>query len=866
MGVELNKKDTHTQTLLLIDANSLVHRCFHAIPPLNAPDGTPSNALYGLANILYRLFETIRPDYAAAAFDRPEPTFRKKQYDAYKAHRPATPSDLIVQLEEAKNLCRAFGVYPFEKPGFEADDIIATLATVTAKTQKNVRTVVFTGDLDAVQLVQDDAISVCTFKKGISETITYDEKAVRDRYGIPPTRIIDYKAFVGDTSDNIPGVPGIGPKTATTLIQAYGTAEDILGAARAKNAGISAALQEKIVNNAHQLMRAKELVTAKRDVEIDTDLQKLQTHQAVAPEAVEYCKKFGFESLLVRMHKKQTTTELKKETVKKTSTTSPESTKETRTPKTKQSSLFANARHSTPLTISAGTVLTDTNPDPKQIEGDTNTKIGFDIKTTVKNIWSAGTQIAGPYYDLGIAFWLLNPDAKDLSPQTCAQKFLKSNWHNEAEDYEKAHAFTEEQFKKLDLEHVFKDIEMKVLPVLAQMETWGIAVSKQKLQTLEQEIEKELRVTEKNIYKHAGEEFNINSPQQLSGVLFQKLRIQTKKTSKNKQGNLSTDAAHLEEIQDQHPIVAEILRYREDFKIQSTYVRALQGLIDNAGRIHTQYFQIGTGTGRLSSKDPNLQNIPQESKWSRALRHAFVAEKGKTLVSLDYTQLELRILAAVTKDPQLLEAFAQNQDIHTRTAQAVLGIPADKITKEDRRIAKTLNFGLIYGMGPTAFAKATGFSRTQAQEFIAKYFAQFPTVKQWQQELLRGVRATGYAVTLTGRRRSFPGISSGMPQFVAAAERAALNFPLQGLGADILKTAMIQVARVLQEKNWWGIRAKMLLTIHDELLLEVADDMIEEVARVVRENMQDVMPQLPVALTVDVSTGKNWGDMEKMKL
>ncbi len=838
------------KTLLLIDANSLIHRCFHAIPPLTGPDGAPTNALYGIANILYKLFQSDAPDYAAAAFDRPEPTFRKKEYDAYKAHRPPTADTLVTQLIEAHNLFRAFGIQTFEKAGFEADDIIGTLATIY-KNKPDIKVTILTGDLDSLQLIEDGRIQVKTFKKGIADTMVYTSKEVEERYGLPPTQLIDYKALVGDTSDNIKGVPGVGPKTASQLIQKYKTVEGIL-----EHSETDEKIKEKITPYAKQLLIAKMLVTIKKDVPLETTLEALQTEGIATPNQLEYCREKGFESLLARMKKGDQGVQTKKEKITASSVVMGG----------KKQSLFAEKNEMDEIyTTKDGVIITGVNPDIKKIATITGKKIGFDLKTFIKKSQERGVEVGGPFCDLGVGYWLLDPDNKDISPEQCAKKLGKKEWTGTQQEYEELYEEIMKRLKKYELLSVFEDIEMKVLPVLAQMERWGIGVSVKKLVVLEKEIEKHLKAVEKKIYQLAGREFNINSPQQVSGILFETLGIKTKKSSKNKQGNFSTDAQHLEEVADQHPIVKEILEYREHFKIQSTYVRAIQGLVDEKGRLHTQYVQTGAGTGRLSSKDPNLQNIPQESQWSKAFRSAFESASGTSFLSLDYSQLELRILAAVTGDPQMTKAFLEGEDIHAKTAHAVLGIPVADVTKEQRRMAKTLNFGLIYGMGVTAFAKATGVTRTQAQEFMKKYFDQFPTVKRWQEALLKEIHKTGYATTLTGRRRYFEGIQSHIPQLVAASERAALNFPLQGLGADSIKIAMISVEKALKERKWWGSKAKLLLTIHDELLLEVADDMIEEVKEVVKNNMESVLPQLSVPLTVEAATGKSWGEMEKLK-
>ncbi|MEN9341934.1 MAG: hypothetical protein RIQ54_190 [Candidatus Parcubacteria bacterium] len=837
----ITTSNTDRKTLVLIDANSLIHRCFHAIPPLHAPDGQPTNALYGVANTIYKIFQQIHPQYAAAAFDRPEKTFRKQEYELYKAHRPKAPDALISQLQEARNLFTAFGIKTFEQAGFEADDIIGTLAEIY-KREKNIRIIIMTGDLDALQLIDGDTVVVETFKKGISETMVYTEQEVQNRYGISSDKLIDYKALVGDVSDNIPGVAGIGPKTAVRLLEKYGSLDSIM-----TNGSNDKKYGDKIVAYKDQIRLAKRLATIKTDVEIASTLQELVIAPLHNDTQQAYCRKMGFETLLSRMKKG----EEKKEKIK-------DVVKEGR----QKNSLFSDEpKYSIDREIPEGIIITTQNNVSPLLGDDTKRKIGFDLKNIIKK---SAQRIAGPYADLGVACWLLNPDRKAITPEQCVKEVLNESWMGNSRQYSLLYNELVKKLEQQKLLHIFESIEMKILPILADMELCGIGVSGSTLEDLALKIQKQIDGLEKEIYKSAGVQFNINSPQQLSAILFDRLNIENRSTKKNKQGNFSTDAEHLEDIRDKHPIVQFLLKYRELFKIQTTYVRALSSLIADDGRIHTQYIQTGTGTGRLSSKDPNLQNIPQESEWSKQLRSAFVAQEGYSFIALDYSQLELRLLAAVSGDEKMTEAFLRGDDIHKKTAQAVLGVAEEEITKEDRRLAKTLNFGLIYGMGISAFAKATGISRAQSQEFVKKYFNQFPTIKQWQESVRRDAHQRGYVQTVTGRRRYFPGIQSGIPQVVAAAERAAINFPLQGLGADILKMAMIRSDEMIRAHGWGKEMVRLLLSIHDELLFEVRDDMIQQVSSEAKKVFESVMPDLPIPLRVEVSMGKDWGTMKNI--
>ncbi len=835
---------TGKKTLVLIDAHSLIHRCFHAIPPLHAPNGQPTNALYGVANTLYKIFQEIQPEYAAAAFDRPEKTFRKQEYELYKAHRPKAPDELINQLQEARNLFTAFGIKTFEKAGFEADDIIGTLAH-RYKTEKNIRIIIMTGDLDALQLIDGDTVLVETFKKGISETMVYTDQDVQNRYGISSGMLTDYKALIGDTSDNIPGVPGVGPKTAVRLLEKYGSVESIITKGRYdKKYG------EKITTYQDQIRLAKKLATIKIDVEIENTLHDMIISPSYRDTQEAYCRKMGFDTLLSRIKKD----EQKKEKVSGVRSGD----------KKQKNSLFSEEQVSDiVIEIPEGVVVTIHGGKSSALQDYKKQKIGFDLKNIIKK---SKQVIVGPYVDLGVAYWLLNPDIKTTNPEQCAKEVLKESWIGDSRQYSLLYRELIKKLEQQKLLSIFESVEMKILPILADMELSGIGVSFEVLDGMELKIQKQIDELEKKIHKQAGVEFNINSPQQLSAVLFDRLNIENRNGKKNKQGNFSTDAQHLEDIRDKHPIIDLLLKYRELFKIQTTYVRSLKGLIASDGRVHTQYIQTGTGTGRLSSKDPNLQNIPQESEWSKLLRSAFIAQEGYSFVALDYSQLELRLLAAVSGDKKMTEAFLRGDDIHKKTAQAVLGIAEDEVTKEDRRLAKTLNFGLIYGMGISAFAKATGISRAQSQEFVKKYFNQFPTIKKWQESIRQDARQKGYVQTVTGRKRYFPEIQSPLPQVVAATERAAINFPLQGLGADVLKMAMIGSSEMIHMKGWGKDVVRLLLSIHDELLFEVRDDMIQQVSSEAKKIFESVMPNLPIPLKVEVSMGKDWGAMKSITL
>lgn len=816
------------KNLLLIDAHSIIHRCFHALPPLTAPDGRPTQALYGLSSVLLKLFREEKPEYAAALFDRPEPTFRKERYEEYKAQRAAAPDELVDQINEAHALFKQFGIRTFEKPGFEADDLIATLAELF-RADPDIRVIILTGDLDTLQLVENEKVVVRTFRKGISDTFTYDEKAIRERYGLHPDQLVDYKALVGDVSDNIKGVPGIGPKTASELLSRFGTLEHIY-----RNMATLPKAKVKLENARAEAELAKHLVMLDRNVPLGVrNINELGVAGPL-PSLTSYFSGLGFETLIRRFENHRQGTIL--------------------------------TSHGEPLPempLGDIVIFSSLESIPDETLLSPKTKVGFELKQLLKKYWSKGKDVAPPYYDLGVAFWLLNPDFKKYDPAATAKKFLGKEWRGTPGDFYEALNFTKGRLNLYKLTGVFGAIEMPLLRILAEMEAWGIQVSLEKLKALEDKIEKNLQELTTAIYAQAGESFNINSPRQIGTLLFKKLQIPTTLLKKTLKGEFSTNAGNLELLRDAHPIVPLILLYRESFKIQSTYVRPIQALIDSQGRLHTEFVQTGTATGRLSSQSPNLQNIPQESPWARELRGAFEATQGHSLLALDYSQLELRIVAALSGDTKMKDAFVRNEDIHKITAATVLSIPPERVGTRDRRLAKALNFGLIYGMGVLAFSKTSRLSRAEAQKFIDAYFREFSLIPTWQEKVRSEARTFGYVQTLTGRRRYLPELASGSPRLEAEALRAAVNHPVQGLEADIMKMAMIEIKKMFEKKGWWGQEVKMLLSIHDELLFEVRDDMIKKITPQIKKAMEEVFDLTP-SLKVDVSLGKDWGHLKKM--
>ncbi len=821
------------KTLLLIDANALVHRSFHALPPWKTASGEPVQALYGLSRILLKLFRESPKaegfDYIAALFDRPERTFRKEKYEEYKAQRQQPPDELVSQIIKAREVFEKFHVKTLELAGFEADDLIGTL-TEKFRKQKDIQIVILSGDMDLLQLVEDGRVSVRTFKKGIGETTEFHEVEVKERYGLTPAQLPDFKAISGDSSDNIPGISGVGPKTATPLLQKYGTIENIY-----KHLDPKEKWYEKFAPHEKEALLFKELATIHRNVPVEVaGIEEFEKQPLNTEELVAYFSTMGFKSLVEEVTGKK-----------------PSSAKATKGKKASAGKGKKTPRH----TPQGGLPFLGSQTRIMKAGGVT---VGFELKKE--------KELDEPFFDIGIAAWLVGPDLKDYGPRAVFHTFLKKEWQGTEENLKELFEWAKEKLVELELERVFYDIEMPLLRVLREIERYGVAIDLEKVQDLRKELQKEVHRLEGEIYRKAGGEVNLNSPKQLTQLLFEKLAIALPKGMKKTPGGaMSTNVENLTLLKGAHPIVGDILLFRTAYKMLSTYVDPILERTDKRGRLHTSFVQTGTATGRLSSENPNMQNLPVSSdeeggEWGTKLRNAFVVEAGRKLVAFDYSQLELRILASVSGDKEMTRTFKKEGDIHATTAAEIFGVGEEKVTKEMRRVAKTLNFGVAYGMGSSAFAKVAGVSREEAKKFIEKYYEAFSGVREWQEEMKNQGREHGYVMTLTGRRRPIPDIQSDVPQFVARAERIAINMPIQGLEADIIKYAMIEARKALMERGWWGEEVKMLLSIHDELLFEIRDDMMKEAVPMIKKIMESAYP-LEVPLTVNVSSGTEWGGL-----
>ena len=873
------------KTLILIDANALIHRSFHALPPLTAKKGEMVNGVYGFCSILLKMLKELKPDYVAAAFDLPEPTFRHLEYKEYKAHRPKTPEELKTQFARVKEILTAFGVPIYEKAGFEADDVIAAL-TKQVEPVKDLKCLIVTGDLDLLQLVSDGKVAVCTLKKGISDTIIYDEQGVKKRFGLKPEQLVDFKALKGDPSDNIPGVPGIGEKTAATLLQEFGTLEGVYESMEKKTAGLKTALTPKLIGKLRefkeQAFLSKKLAQVRFDVPLKFNFEDAKFGAYDREAVIKIFQELEFFTLLERLPASSL--------VRLDAAPSPPSgpsVKDEEVPDLgkvlegfQAASLIKDIKKEPKIVVGLGEdesgqflyispnkqgifkIEPTDIKDFKEIFEDQNIeKIAHDLKPILKVLREQDIECRGRFFDTKIASWLLNPGERDYELPKIVFRELGLKLEAEQVLFLKIwdlKSKLEQKLKESELNFIFEKIEMPLIGVLAEIERAGVKIDVNVLKTISEEVAGRISDYEKKIYNLAGGEFNVNSPAQLSQILFEKLKVPIKGLRKTPGGVVSTQASELLKIKDQ-PIVALILEYRELAKLKNTYLDALPVLVNpKTGRLHTTFIQTGTATGRLASERPNLQNIPVRSPIGKKIRSAFVAEDGSSLAAFDYSQIELRIIASVAGDKKMIEAFKAGKDIHRLTAAEVNDIEESKVSDELRRQAKALNFGVIYGMSAKSFAETSGISQEQAQRFIEEYFNDFSGIKNYIDEVKQKAVRDGYVKTLLGRRRYLPEINSPNWQVRQAAERMAVNMPIQGLAADIIKLAMIEIYNQILAKES-GIR--MILQVHDELVFEMKNDKIKEMAPKIKKIMEEAYV-LEVPFEVETRQGKKWGELK----
>ena len=898
-------KKPKKKVLALIDGNALVHRAYHALPSLTTKDGKPSGAVYGFALTLFGMMEKVKPDYIIASFDVKGPTFRHKEFKEYKANRKKAPDDLYEQIPMCQGLLKSYGIPIYIKEGYEADDILGTISK-DPEIEKKLNTLIVTGDMDLAQLVDEDT-SIFTLRRGVKDTVIYDERGVREKYKIRPDQIVDYKALRGDPSDNIPGVKGVGEKTAVSLLQQFGHLKDIydnLDKVEKK------AVREKLEKYKKEAFLSYRLATIATNVRVTVDLEEARVDKLDKNGLSEYLQKMGFQSLYRRLIKngnlpgvnKEGSSEKEERELKFKELTTKEDIKVVinKIKKAKKYSYFLDKegeKFYSAKIFGLGIHIKD--PEVYYISGelmeefqalfvDKNiTKSGYDIKLDLELLTARlNLGVEGNFFDTKLAGYLLGQGKRsDLEKDIFTefgegfrsdgkqgnQASLLSGLDENRKKLiaEKSYWITElsevyvDKFRRKEkgLAKVFYELEMPLISVLAQMEINGIKVDRRVLDKLSEFLGKKLTELEKKIYKLTGEKFNINSPGQLAEVLFEKMKLPTVNIKRGKTG-FSTDAEQLEKLRELHPVVKFIEEYRTYAKLKNTYADPLPELIQEDGRIHTNFNQTGAITGRLSSSDPNLQNIPKYGKVSELIRQSFVADKGKVLVSADYSQIDLRVAAHLSGDPKMMQIFQEGKDIHQSTAAWVNGIELEKVTKEQRSEAKSLNFGVLYGMGTYGFMRDSGVSQERAEFFIKQYMKTFSKLKEFIERTKKEARKNGFVETEFGRRRYLPNIKASNYMVRSGAERAAINFPVQGLAADIMKLAMLKVNDLIQNRQVKNkeISPKLELQIHDELIVEIDKDKAEDFAKDLKKVMESVY-KLKVPLVVDVSIGKNWGEL-----
>ena len=784
--------------LVILDTHAILHRAYHALPDFSSSRGEPTGALYGLISMLVKIVSDLKPDYVAACYDLPGGTFRSAAYEQYKATRAAAEDDLVHQIKRARDVLGAFGIPKYEAVGFEADDCIGTIVE-QVKNKKNLEVIIASGDMDTLQLIEGERVRVFTLRKGLTDTVMFDENAVEGRYGFGPEVVPDLKGIAGDPSDNIKGVPGVGEGSALKLLKTYGNMAKLYAALKkegvekvAQKSDVQKRFAQLVADHKEDAEFSRGLATIRRDAPIEFMLPERGWREGVETQKLfDLMAELDFRSLMPRVK-----------------------------------ALFgekAEAEFAAPEI--SDSVQTPPPPDFKEVE---------------------------------LAVWVLDSNVTEPQVDDILRMGGSQNW-----DVAKKNIL--EKIKKDGLSFVYDDIELPLSPVLRAMERRGVKINRPYLKELGEEYHKELDAIAARIYKHAGGEFNINSPRQLGEVLFDKLGLINKK--KTAAGARSTRESELTKLRESHPIVGEVLAYRELSKLLGTYIDTIPTLLDQEDRLHTTFIQTGTSTGRLGSENPNVQNIPIKSDLGRRIRHAFEASEGYELVSFDYSQIELRIAAMISGDKGLSEVFASGRDAHAEVASRVFGVEAGQVTPGQRRIAKTINFGILYGMGVSSLQQSLGTKRAEAQEFYDHYFTAFPKLADYMDETKAFASRHGYTQTLFGRRRYFAGIRSPIPYVRASAERMAINAPVQGSQADLIKLAMVQLARYFI-KDGLEQDVHMLLQVHDELVFEIKKSKVAAVAPKIKEIMESAMPHdksRGVPVVVEGKRGPNWGQMNKLE-
>ncbi|HHV50734.1 MAG TPA: DNA polymerase I [Clostridiales bacterium] len=855
--------------LLLIDGNSIINRAFYGIKLLSTKDGLYTNGLYGFMLILQKLREELSPDGIVAAFDLHHPTFRHQEFAEYKAGRKGMPDELRQQVPILKELLDFLGCHVVEKEGYEADDILGTISAAACR--QNAECVIATGDRDTLQLVNPCVtVMLAATKFGKAETIVYDTAAIREKYGLSPEQLIDLKALMGDQSDNIPGVPGIGEKTALDLMQKYGSLDYIYE--NLDSLEIRDSLKAKLRAGKDSAYLSRRLGTICCDVPIELDvnayLQKPVKRAELASlltrlEFFTFIEKLGLNTVSIEVH--ETPVEDNRVVRVEGPKALPDVLEFVNTRKLMDIAVKFGYRDITAFAISFDGRVAVFNSDDEGFDEIIDLICNTEIKKRVsdtKLLCSAlllkGKRPASIVFDAVLAGYLLNPLASDYSLKRLAQEYGVGIPKVEGEDFGAAVLSGVADKLERELEEqgqawLLRNVEIPLSEVLAEMEIHGFEVDKQGIEEFGRILDQRIFDIQREVTRQVGYDFNLNSPKQLGKALFEDLGLPAKKKTKT---GYSTNAEVLEELRDAHPVIEMLLDYRTLTKLKSTYCEGLLKVIGRDGRIHSSFNQTETRTGRISSAEPNLQNIPVRQELGREMRRFFRAREGWVLCDADYSQIELRVLAHMSGDKNMIDAFNSGADIHTSTAAQVFGLPEDMVTPVMRSRAKAVNFGIVYGIGPHSLSQDIKVSYREAKHYIDSYLAHYSGIARFMDEMIKSAKEKGYSVTMFGRRRPLPEIRSSNGTLRSFGERVARNMPIQGTAADIIKIAMVKVHRRLAEE---GMRARLILQIHDELIVEAPEDEAEKAARILKEEMESAA-DLSVKLVADVNVGKTWYD------
>ena len=917
--------------LIIIDGNALIHRSFHALPPtLRTKKGILVNAVYGFTSFLLKALNEFHPEYVVLTLDKKGPTFRHEAYAEYKANRVKAPDELYEQIPLVKQVAEAFNIPIFELSGFEADDLIGTICEKT-NSEKNLEKIIITGDMDTLQLI-NDRTKVYTMSRGLSDSVLYGAEQVRARYNLNPDQIIDYKALRGDVSDNIPGVKGIGEKTASDLLVEFKTLDGVYKAAEASSNKIKPRILDLLKEHKDNAYLSQSLATINLDVPLKFSLDNISFTSFKLENVLEIFSEFEFKSLLPKV--KDLRDKINKDHGIKGESSEKEEDKEKRGAGStkfernaknfdyqlvdddkKFSAFLKKLKIQKEFTLDTETTgLDPINTDllgvsfswkegeayfvlmnkerlkelKPFLENKNIKKYGHNLKFDWRVLKNQGVELRGLVFDTMIASYLLNPGNRQHNLDSIVftelgfEKISKANLAatqstqlsldfasldpeklslyscEDADFTNRLVSILNKRLKSEGLDDLFNKLEMPLVSILGEIEDNGIKLDLKPINILDKEVSGKLEKLEKNIHKLAKTKFNINSTKQLKEILFEKLEIPTDNIKKTKTG-FSTAEDELEKLNDLHPIIPLLRDYRELNKLQTTYLNALPTMVNSkTGRIHTSFNQTVTATGRLSSSDPNLQNIPTRTEEGQKIREAFIAKSGYKLLGFDYSQIELRLGAHISGDKKMIAAFKNNEDIHTATAAEINGVKLSEVTKTMRREAKAIHFGLLYGQGPHGLSQSAGIPYYQANDFIKKYFLAYPSIKKMITSSINEARKNTYAITLFGRKRPLPEINSSIGMIRKSAERMAINTPLQGTAADMIKMAMIKVEELIYGHE---DEIRMILQVHDELIFEVKKDKLDFYAPKIKDIMQGVL-KLRVPIIVDQSVGNNWGELK----